>query len=109
MIFHRNDPTKITGLQLDSAYETYRLGRPGLYANRPARPRWRCRIPLAFVQSRTRRPHTCSRSIQTCHHTHRVLPPTKQPYPYGWFGPQPTPQWKRSFGSSKAHTQWSRM
>lgn len=38
-----------------------------------------------------------------------VLPPSKQPYPYGWFGPNPTPQWKRSFGSSKNYTQWSRM
>ncbi len=38
-----------------------------------------------------------------------VLAPTRQPYPYGWFGPNPTPQWKRSFGSSKNYTQWSRM
>jgi hypothetical protein len=38
-----------------------------------------------------------------------VTAPSKQPYPYGWFGPNPTPQWKRSFGSSKAYTQWSRM
>ncbi len=38
-----------------------------------------------------------------------VLTPSKQPYPYGWFGPNPTPQWKRSFGSAKNYTQWSRM
>ena len=38
-----------------------------------------------------------------------VLQPSRQPYPYGWFGPNPTPQWKRSFGSSKNYTQWSRM
>lgn len=35
------------------------------------------------------------------------LPP-KQAYPYGWFGSKPTPQWKRSFGVSRAYTQWSR-
>ena len=34
--------------------------------------------------------------------------PSKQPYPYGWFGRNPTPQWQRSFGSSKIYTQWSR-
>ncbi|MCC6511207.1 MAG: hypothetical protein IT423_19050 [Pirellulaceae bacterium] len=33
----------------------------------------------------------------------------KQAYPYGWFGPNPTPQWKRSFGASKGYTQWSRL
>jgi hypothetical protein len=35
------------------------------------------------------------------------LPP-KQAYPYGYFGAQPSPQWKRSFGVSRGHTQWSR-
>lgn len=34
--------------------------------------------------------------------------PAKQAYPYGWFGPKPAPQWKRSFGVSRAYTQWSR-
>lgn len=34
--------------------------------------------------------------------------PSKQAYPYGWFGSNPVPQWKRSFGVSKAYTQWSR-
>ncbi len=33
----------------------------------------------------------------------------KQAYPYGFFGSQPNHHWKRSFGVSRAYTQWSRM
>ena len=32
----------------------------------------------------------------------------KQAYSYGWFGSNPTYQWKRSFGVSRGYTQWSR-
>ncbi len=34
--------------------------------------------------------------------------PTKQAYPYGWFGSNPSYHWKRSFGTGKNYTQWSR-
>ncbi|MEQ1829060.1 MAG: hypothetical protein ABL921_24065 [Pirellula sp.] len=30
-----------------------------------------------------------------------------QPYAYGWFGTKPSPQWYRSFGNRKTHTQWT--
>ena len=33
--------------------------------------------------------------------------PTRQPYAYGWFGTQTSPQWTRSFGSARRYTQWS--
>lgn len=34
--------------------------------------------------------------------------PAKVPYAYGWFGSNPSPQWSRQFGSSRAFTQWTR-
>jgi len=38
--------------------------------------------------------------------------PTKQAYPYGWFGADPSKHvhlhWKRSFGPSKTYTQWTK-
>jgi len=29
------------------------------------------------------------------------------PYAYGWFGPQASPQWSRHFGYHQRYTQWS--
>jgi len=30
-----------------------------------------------------------------------------QPYAYGWFGTQYSPQWHRQFGQQSAYTQWT--
>jgi hypothetical protein len=30
-----------------------------------------------------------------------------QPYPYGYFGAQPTTHWQRQFGVYRTYTQWS--
>ncbi|MFO0923331.1 MAG: hypothetical protein U0905_12670 [Pirellulales bacterium] len=38
--------------------------------------------------------------------TLRVRP--MQPYAYGWFGTEASPDWSRHFGVKSAYTQWTR-